>query len=260
MLFKRKTRVLFLVISFIYGSFMQASASESQSLPYKIINTTELKAILDTTPKDLQVVDARNPEEYEDVHIPGSINIPQKKFDEYAHLLNTNTSTRLIFYCNGVKCGKSKKAAVIAFEMGYQNVFVYEEGMPVWEEIGNPITQGPNYEAKIETTKISPLQLNDLKKSGKDDFVIVDVRDKSEYMEGHIPGAINIPEASFSSQSAKLDKNKTIIVYCNAGNRSYKAYRKLMKLSYKKFYQSLFADWKKAGFKIETGTDSLSAL
>lgn len=135
--------------------------------------------------------------------------------------------------------------------MGYRNLFLYAEGMPVWEELGYPIIKGPNYEAKIETAKITPQKLNALIKSGTDDYTIVDVRDESEYAEGHIPGAINMPVASFSMQSEKLDKNKTIIVYCNAGGRSYMAYRKLISLGYKNFYQALFADWKEAGYKIE---------
>ena len=135
--------------------------------------------------------------------------------------------------------------------MGYKNLFLYAEGMPVWEELGYPIIKGPNHETKIETVKITPKKLNSLIKSGVDDFIVVDVRDKSEYAEGHIRGAINIPVASFSLQSGKLDKNKTIIVYCNAGGRSYMAYRKLISLGYKKFYQALFADWKEAGYKIE---------
>ena len=114
--------------------------------------------------------------------------------------------------------------------MGYKNLFLYPEGMPVWEALGYPIIKGPNYEAKIETAKITPKKLNTLIKSGTDDFIVVDVRDESEYSDGHIPGAINIPVASFSVQSGKLDKDKTIIVYCNAGGRSYMAYTKLISL------------------------------
>ncbi len=83
----------------------------------------------------------------------------------------------------------------------------------------------------------------------------MDVRDAYEYTEGHIPGAINIPVVSFAAQSGVLDKKKTIIVYCNAGGRSYKAYRKLMKLGYKHIFQTLFADWKEAGYTIAAKVD-----
>jgi len=98
--------------------------------------------------------------------------------------------------------------------MGYENLFLYSEGMPVWEEFEYPSIKGPGYEAKVETVKITPQDLSVLMKSGIDDFVIVDVRDESEYAEGHIPGAINIPVAAFALRSGVLDKKKRIIVYC----------------------------------------------
>ena len=130
--------------------------------------------------------------------------------------------------------------------MGYQNLFLYLEGMPVWEELEYSSIKGPDYEAKVETIKMTPQDLSALIKSGADDFVIVDVRDESEYAEGHIPGAINIPVATFASRSGILDKKKRIIVYCNGGGRSNKAYSKLIKLGYKKNFQALFTDWKEA--------------
>jgi rhodanese-related sulfurtransferase len=135
--------------------------------------------------------------------------------------------------------------------MGYKNLFVYAEGMPVWEEFEYPSIKGPEYEAKVETVKMPVQDLAALIKLGAKDFVIVDVRDESEYADGHIPGAINIPVEMFASKSSILDKNKRIIAYCNGGGRSNKAYRKLIKLGYKKRFQSLFTDWKEAGQEIE---------
>lgn len=216
---------------------------------YGLIDTKILKSFLDRG-VTMEVFDARNPEEYQEVHIRGAKSLPQKKFDEFAHLLPKDRSQLVVFYCNGIKCGKSKKAAKKATDIGYQNVLVYAEGIPVWEEKGMPIYAGPNYEERIETTKISPADLEKLLKSGADTFQLVDVRDKEEFAEGHIPGAINIPVASFASQSDVLDKKKKIIVYCNSGGRSYNAYRKLMKLGYKDFSQAIFADWKEAGLLV----------
>lgn len=51
--------------------------------------------------------------------------------------------------------------------------------------------------------------------------------------------------------NAYFIKGKKIIVYCNAGSRSYTAYRKLMRMEYKNIYQSLFADWKEAGLEVK---------
>lgn len=217
---------------------------------YGLIDTDGLKKMLDIN-APVTVVDARNPEEYHEVHIRGAINIPEKLFAEQSDMLPEDKTTRVIFYCNGVKCGKSKKAAAKAMDMGYRNVFVYAEGMPVWEEKGMPIYAGPDYEKRIETTKISPADLQALIKSGANTFTIVDVRDPEEFAEGHIPGAINIPVASFAAGSGVLDKKKKIITTCNSGGRSYNAYRKLMKLGYKDIGQAIFADWKEAGLPVE---------
>lgn len=102
-MFSKKGVVLFVAI-WIAGSFsLQASTQALQKLPYKIIKTFEFKALWDSKSKDFLVIDTRNPEEYHDVHIPGAINIPQKKFDQYKHLLPKEKTTRLVFYCNGIK-------------------------------------------------------------------------------------------------------------------------------------------------------------
>lgn len=241
----------FILSVFVCVIMIQPHVYANVEQSYKTITTNELVEMIDSKARNYLIIDARNPEEYEDVHIPDAINIPDKKFDKYVGLLPGKKDVQLVFYCNGVKCGKSKRAAKKAMDLEYMNVFVYAEGMPVWEEFGLPKVTGPNYETKIETAKISPTELNLLVNSKMTDFTIVDVRDVSEFNEGHIPGAINIPVASFAARSGELNKKNTIIVYCNAGNRSYKAYRKLMKLAYKKNYQALFADWKTAGYHID---------
>ncbi|MDH3359624.1 MAG: rhodanese-like domain-containing protein, partial [Desulfobulbaceae bacterium] len=216
---------------------------------YGLVNTDDLKNLIDSK-VEITVVDARNPEEFQEVHIKGAISVPVKQWDKYSSRLPADKSAKIIFYCNGVKCGKSKKAAIKAMSSGYDNVFIYAEGMPVWEEKGMPIYAGPNYEERIETTKITPVFLNILITNESESFTLVDVRDEDEFNEGHIAGAINIPVAVFASQSEVLDKKKLIIVYCNSGGRSYNAYRKLMKLGYKKIKQAIFADWKEAGLPI----------
>ena len=235
---------LFLVFALYAAVSLQAAETA-----YQVITTDALKTMLDENAA-MTIIDARNPEEYQEVHIKGAINIPEKKFSEYTGQLPADKAARLVFYCNGVKCGKSKKAAKKATELGYTNILIYAEGMPVWEERGLPIYAGPDYEKKIETTKIAPADLDALIKSGAATFTLVDVRDVEEFKEGHIPGAINIPVSEFAAQSGALDKEKKIIVYCNSGGRSYNAYRKLMKLGYADINQAIFADWKEAGLPV----------
>lgn len=244
-----KTNKIFALTIFI-SLCVFVSSLTAATPDYQVIRTEELKTMLDVG-TEMTVIDARNPEEYQEVHIKGAINIPVKKFAQHQDKLPENKSAKIIFYCNGIKCGKSKKAAKKAINLGYTNIFVYDSGMPVWEEKGMPIYTGPDYEKRIKTTIISPANLKDLIQGSDDSFTIVDVRDSEEFAQGHIPGSINIPVASFASQSDVLDKKKKIIVYCNSGGRSYNAYRKLMKLGYKGINQAIFADWKDAGMPVE---------
>ena len=242
--------LLLLTILLIPVPLRAGEAPPPSTTSYTPINTEELAKMLnDGTPMTL--VDARNPEEYQEVHIKGAISIPEKQFSEHLAQLPQEKSAKIVFYCNGVKCGKSKKAAQKALELGYTNVLVYSEGMPVWEEKGMPIYAGPDYEKRVETNRIPPQELAALIKDNAAGITVVDVRDPEEFKEGHIPGAINIPVTTFASQSGALDKEKQIIVTCNSGGRSYNAYRKLQKLGYPKIRQALFADWQAAGLALE---------
>ncbi len=65
-------------------------------------------------------------------------------------------------------------------------------------------------------------------------IVILDVRTKKEFDEGHIKGAINIPVETIGSiPPAQLrDKKQMILVYCRSGRRSKMAAQKLGTMGY----------------------------
>ena len=244
-------RTMAVALICVLGIMIAALQAQSAEAEFPIISTDQLKAMVDAK-KDFMLIDARTKDEYQEAHILGAVSIPENRIEESLTLLPTDKSHRLVFYCNGVKCGKSKKAARKAAAAGYNNMLIYGEGFPVWEEKGLLIVPGPGYAKKIETIKIGPRELKKLLDGNNKDYVIVDVRAESEYKkEGHIPGAVNIPLETFASRSEVLPKEKMVIVYCNAGGRSYSAYRKLMKLAYPSIAQALFADWKEAGMPIE---------
>ena len=55
---------------------------------------------------------------------------------------------------------------------------------------------------------------------GRDDVVILDVREQSEYNAGHIPGVTLIPLKDVSNRLNEIPKDKPVIVTCRSGNRS----------------------------------------
>jgi len=216
---------------------------------FAVITTDEVKTLMERK-ENMVLIDARTPEEYMEAHIAGAVNIPEKGFEQAAAKLPGDKKTLLVFYCNGVKCGKSKRVAEKVEPLGYTAIFIYKEGIPVWEERNLPLVTGPGFGKKIETTMLKPAELDALINAVNKEYVLVDVRDEAEFREGHLPTAINIPVETFATKSAILPKEKKIIVYCNSGSRSYLAYKKLIGLAYPKIYQVIFADWKEAGLPV----------
>jgi len=107
-----------------------APVIDDKNAAYIVVNSEEVRALLQNKTPDLSVVDARTPKEFQKAHIQGAINIPVEQLEKDATLLPALKHTKLVFYCNGVKCGKSKKSANIAMDQGYSDVSVYNDGMP----------------------------------------------------------------------------------------------------------------------------------
>ena len=68
----------------------------------------------------------------------------------------------------------------------------------------------------------------------EDGYVILDVRTQEEYDEGHIPGAILIPNTEIEAKAEEIltDKDQLILVYCRSGRRSKMAAEILVQLGY----------------------------
>lgn len=81
--------------------------------------------------------------------------------------------------------------------------------------------------------KITPNQAYELMQS-QNNCTVLDVRTPEEFSQGHIPGAILIPDYELAKRAEKKlpDKNALILVYCRSGNRSRQAANTLLKLGY----------------------------
>ncbi len=65
-------------------------------------------------------------------------------------------------------------------------------------------------------------------------YIILDVRTQEEFDEGHIPGAVLIPDYEIEEKAQDVipDKDALILVYCRSGRRSKLAAEKLVALGY----------------------------
>ena len=104
-------------------------------------------------------------------------------------------------------------------------------------------------DAKQNITEISAAEAAAKSKSGE--AVIVDVREKDEWDEEHIPDAIHMSRGTIELDVEEKvpDANAMIICHCGGGGRSALAAESLQKMGYKNVRSMAggFKAWKAAG-------------
>ncbi|MFT3684945.1 MAG: rhodanese-like domain-containing protein [Phycisphaerales bacterium] len=90
----------------------------------------------------LQIVDAREPAEFQAGRIPGAINIPPSTFsggmpDVVAQRLSRDLP--LVVYCSGGNCDASKSVAMRLIDLGFLQTYVYEDGYTGWTKAGEAV-------------------------------------------------------------------------------------------------------------------------
>ena len=85
--------------------------------------------------------------------------------------------------------------------------------------------------SRLGIKQLSPKELDQ-----KKGMVLLDVRTDKEYEAGHIPGSVHIPLSEIGDKIKKLKKDKDLVVYCQSGNRSIWAIKRLMGMGYKNLY------------------------
>ena len=103
--------------------------------------------------------------------------------------------------------------------------------------------------AKKKITEISPTDA--AAKSKSSNTVIVDVREKDEWDEEHIPDAVHMSRGMLELEVEEKfpDREMTIICHCGGGGRSALAAESLQKMDYKNVRSMVggFKAWKAAG-------------
>ena len=84
-----------------------------------------------------------------------------------------------------------------------------------------------NFELKEVLIQIKDITKEELNSYAKQGATIIDVRSPQEYREGHVDGAISIPDYQMKREIRNRipNKNQLIVVYCSTGHRSQRAQR-----------------------------------
>lgn len=88
---------------------------------------------------------------------------------------------------------------------------------------------------------------------GRDDVVVIDVREQWEYDEGHIPGVTLIPMGEVPNRLNEIPQDKTVVLTCRSGNRSGQVFNFLQQNGFENVHnmQGGILAWQAAGFEVE---------
>jgi adenylyltransferase/sulfurtransferase len=108
-------------------------------------------------------------------------------------------------------------------------------------------------QVKSEIEEVDASRAAELRET--DSPVFVDVRERSEWDEGHVPGAVHVPKSHLESriEQAVPDRDAGVVVYCASGSRSVFAAKTLEELGYENVVSLAggFTDWKRNGFPFD---------
>lgn len=173
----------------------------------KALTVAEFKQLMND---DVIILDTRHAEKFTQGFIPGSISIGlEGRFAEWAGSLLSFDKPMLLV----TESGKEKEAIVRLARVGFDKIKGYlDGGYETWKNAGEKIDLIIN---------IEPDELI-LDMGYDDNLVILDVRRPSEFAEGHLKDAVNMPlnDMNDSAMLANLEEDQNIYIHCEGGYRS----------------------------------------
>lgn len=90
------------------------------------------------------------------------------------------------------------------------------------------------------------------------DAVLLDVREPEEYTYGHVPRAVNLPQAELATRLGEVPRDRPVYVICESGMRSLRASQFLHQMGYRRVVNVLggTAAWRRAGRQVIAGDAS----
>ena len=178
---------------------------------------TEGIEILPLAPRQLEqkraggalIVDARTDQQFDDAHIAGAVCIP---------MLSAGFGSRLAWLADRdqeiVLVGRDdedgRQAAQLAVAVGISRFGGFlSGGMTSWRQ------------EKRDVERIERLPLAELKgRADRSDLQVLDVRERTEWEAGHIPGSLFEPWHDIDGLPQELDASRPVAVVCGSGERA----------------------------------------
>ena len=224
----------------------------------------------------VRLIDVRREEDYNQGHIPNAVNLPlasllsddsPERVVKLAEDMGIADDTKVVVYDDTFGALASRVAWTLQY-IGHNNVALLEVTYSQWRELGlKTSTEKPNIKPAKHSLNLNPNilataeYLENAKES--DSVVLIDNRERLNFLEQHIPGSINIPYRTLATdgkilrtkesmrnllQNRGIPEDAEIITYCGSvGTLSGLAYYALKSIGIPnvKLYVNSFKEWKK---------------
>lgn len=235
---------------------------------------------------DVKIIDVRRHVDYKAGHIPGAVSLPVTVFvKSIGRLKDAPDSQEFVDLMN--KSGIQNKSSVLAYDdqwgvyaarllwtlelYGHKNLYLLDRNFSIYNKSKGSVSQSdPEIKKSIYVTKLNAqfaASINYISKVLDDsDGIIIDAGERMDFLNGHIPGAINLPwrvclgkdrnylskeriERIFNEHGLSPDIEANI--YCKDGMTSSYIYAALRILGYKKvrLYSRGYAEWEDSNRK-----------
>lgn len=248
--------------------------SEYYSTPDTVCDVNTLSVLI--RKKNVRVVDVRKEEEYAKEHIPGAVSLP------LARILEKESPTSCIELLQDI--GVNEDLPVVTYDdtfgalaarvawtfqyIGHQHTSILEVTFSQWKNMGFRTEKKPNsYKWQPHPLKINQSIYADLAyvEKASSNKVLVDSRERLNFLSEHIPEAVNLPYTMLRADGRVLSKgddirrllqnrgiheNSELVTYCGSvGTLSGLVYYglKLAGLKNVRLYARSFKEWKALG-------------
>ncbi len=217
---------------------------------WKLVSTEGLQSLRDSKTEFL-LVNVLPKIIHDQMHIPGSINIPLGTVSRSPDLPE-DKNTLIVFYCMGKLCRYSPQAADLAHEMGYNNLLVYRDGILGWRRAGLPFETLATY-PKVDVPLISARELLVDREAW-----ILDLRPADYFARGHIKGSTNIDLEVLHDKLHLLPQNRRIVLVDHKARLLLTTARFLASQGITQVFRldGGFNAWVKSDLPVEKGTGS----
>jgi hydroxyacylglutathione hydrolase len=161
--------------------------------------------------RDAVLIDLRSPAAHSMAHVPGSVSIPSgSSFGTWLGWV-VEPDRPLILMLDSP--ADWDDAARQAMRVGYENLLGHiRGGFANWTESGAPVEAG----GRLTVDQLAAR----LDRGGSDAPLVVDVRQVTEYVSGHVPAALHVGAGSLQDRLQDLPRDRPIATICASGYRS----------------------------------------